>query len=48
LQSLSHGLGFGLSGTANADAAAQADIVVVTVPFDAQERTLTEIAPRRR
>ena len=41
-------LGFGLSGAANVDAAAEADIVVVTVPFDAQERTLAEIAPHVR
>ena len=41
-------LGFGLSGAANAEAAAQADVVVVTVPFDAQEQTLTEIAPHVR
>ncbi|MDQ4420362.1 NADPH-dependent F420 reductase [Sphingobium sp. DEHP117] len=38
-------LGFGLSGAANADAAAQADIIVVTVPWSAQEATLREIAP---
>lgn len=38
-------LGFGLTGAANADAAAAADIVVVTVPFGAQEDTLKEIAP---
>jgi len=41
-------LGFDLSGASNADAAEQADIVVVTVPFDAQERTLAEIAPHVR
>ena len=38
-------LGFGILGTTNADAAAKADIVVVTVPFAAQEGTLAEIAP---
>ena len=38
-------LGFGLSGQANAAAAATADIVIVTVPFAAQEATLAEIAP---
>lgn len=37
-------LGFGLTGMANADAAAAADIVIVTVPFAAQEATLTSIA----
>jgi NADPH-dependent F420 reductase len=38
-------LGFGLSGMANADAAQAADIVIVTVPFAAQDATLREIAP---
>jgi NADPH-dependent F420 reductase len=38
-------LGSGVSGAANVDAAAAADIVVVTVPFAAQESTLSEIAP---
>jgi 8-hydroxy-5-deazaflavin:NADPH oxidoreductase len=38
-------LGFGLTGAANADAAATCDIVIVTVPFAAQESTLTEIGP---
>lgn len=39
-------LGFDLTGAANADAAAAAcDIVIVTVPFAAQEATLAEIAP---
>ena len=38
-------LGFGLSGQTNAAAAAAADIVIVTVPFAAQEATLAEIAP---
>ena len=38
-------LGFGLAGLANADAAAAADMVVVTVPFEAQEATLADIAP---
>jgi NADPH-dependent F420 reductase len=37
--------GFGLTGLANADAAAKGDIVIVTVPFAAQETTLAEIAP---
>ena len=36
-------LGFGLRGAANADAAAQADIVVIAVPFAAQEGTLADI-----
>ncbi len=38
-------LGFGLSGLANADAAREADLIIVTVPFAAQEATLAEIAP---
>lgn len=38
-------LGFGLTGMANADAAAAGDIVIVTVPFAAQETTLAEIRP---
>ena len=38
-------LGFGLAGMSNADAAAAADIVFVTVPFSAQEATLAEIRP---
>ena len=38
-------LGFGLAGLANADAAKAASIVIVTVPYAAQEATLAEIAP---
>ena len=38
-------LGHGLTGMANADAAAKAQIVFVTVPFAAQAATLAEIAP---
>jgi NADPH-dependent F420 reductase len=38
-------VGFGLTGLANADAAKAGSIVLVTVPFAAQESTLTEIAP---
>jgi NADPH-dependent F420 reductase len=38
-------LGFDLSGTSNADAAGQAEIIVVTVPWDAQLATLGEIGP---
>ena len=38
-------LGLGLTGLANADAAQAGDIVIVTVPFAAQEATLAEIAP---
>ena len=38
-------LGHGLTGMANAAAAAAADIVFVTVPFAAQAATLAEIAP---
>jgi NADPH-dependent F420 reductase len=36
------------SGTPNAEAAAAADIIVVTVPFAAQADTLAEIAPGAR
>src|ERR1700716_2757686 len=38
-------LGFGLTGLANADAAMAGGIVIVTVPFAAQQLTLAEIAP---
>lgn len=38
-------LGFGLTGMANADAAAAGDVIIVTVPFAAQEATLADIAP---
>ena len=38
-------LGFGLEGLSNAAAAARADLIIVTVPFAAQEATLAEIAP---
>jgi NADPH-dependent F420 reductase len=38
-------LGFGLTGLSNADAAKAGSIVIVTVPFAAQELTLAEIAP---
>lgn len=38
-------LGHGLTGMTNADAAAGADIVIVTVPFSAQVATLEEIKP---
>lgn len=38
-------LGFGIVGLQNAEAAAGADIVIVTVPFAAQETTLLEIRP---
>ena len=44
-QKAADALGFGLTGLANADAAAAGDIVIITVPFAAQEATLTEIAP---
>lgn len=37
-------LGFGATGMTNEDAAAAGDIVIVTVPFTAQEGTLREIA----
>jgi NADPH-dependent F420 reductase len=38
-------LGLGSTGLSNAEAAAAGSIVLVTVPFAAQEATLTEIAP---
>jgi 8-hydroxy-5-deazaflavin:NADPH oxidoreductase len=38
-------VGFGATGLSNADAAAAGRIVLVTVPFAAQEATLAEIAP---
>jgi len=38
-------VGFGLSGLTNADAAARADIVILAVPYAAQQDTLTAIAP---
>jgi len=38
-------LGFGLTGRSNADAARAGDIVIVTVPFAAQEATLADIKP---
>ncbi|MFL6601935.1 MAG: NADPH-dependent F420 reductase [Steroidobacteraceae bacterium] len=38
-------LGFGLTGLTNAEAAKAGSIVIVTVPFAAQELTLREIAP---
>ncbi len=38
-------LGFGLTGLSNQDAAKAGQIVLVTVPFAAQEATLAQIAP---
>lgn len=38
-------LGFGLSGRANADAAREADIIIIAVPFAAQAGTIADIAP---
>lgn len=38
-------LGHGLRGMSNPDAAAAADLVIVTVPFAAQEGTLADIRP---
>jgi NADPH-dependent F420 reductase len=38
-------LGFGLTGKSNADAAKAGDIVIVTVPFAAQDGTLADIKP---
>lgn len=43
--SVASGIGFGTSGVTNAQAAAAADIVIVTVPFNSQLAVLTEIAP---
>src|SRR3546814_21089180 len=37
--------GFGITGKSNADAAQACDIVIVTVPFQAQDATLAEIRP---
>jgi NADPH-dependent F420 reductase len=39
------GIGSGARGATNAQAASLADIVIVTVPFAAQQATLAEIAP---
>ena len=38
-------LGFGLTGMSNADAAAAGNVLIVTVPFAAQDATLAEIRP---
>lgn len=38
-------LGFGLAGRSNVDAAREADLIIVTVPFAAQEATIADIAP---
>ncbi|SFR89103.1 NADPH-dependent F420 reductase [Sphingomonas jatrophae] len=38
-------LGFGLTGLGNAEAAQAGDVLIVTVPFSAQDATLAEIAP---
>lgn len=38
-------LGFGLTGLGNADAARAGEIVIVTVPFAAQDATLADIKP---
>jgi len=38
-------LGHGLRGMANAEAAAAAELIIVTVPFAAQETTLADIKP---
>jgi 8-hydroxy-5-deazaflavin:NADPH oxidoreductase len=37
------GIGFGATGATNAEAAAAADVIVLAVPFAAQESTLAEI-----
>ncbi|QUT07175.1 NADPH-dependent F420 reductase [Sphingobium phenoxybenzoativorans] len=44
-QQMAAALGFGLRGMGNADAAREASIVFVTVPFAGQEATLAEIRP---
>lgn len=44
-QDVASGLGHGLRGANNVEAAAGADIVIVTVPFNAQQSTLADIAP---
>jgi len=41
-------LGAGVAGLSNPDAASAGEIVIVTVPFAAQEQTLREIAPHVR
>ncbi|NWK97403.1 NADPH-dependent F420 reductase [Sphingobium lactosutens] len=38
-------LGHGIEGLTNIDAATVGDVIIVTVPFEAQTRTLEEIAP---
>ncbi len=38
-------LGYGIEGASNLDVATRADIVIVTVPFAAQEATMREIGP---
>ncbi|WP_313802956.1 NADPH-dependent F420 reductase [Sphingobium sp.] len=38
-------IGHGAEGLGNADAAAKADIILVTVPFAAQDATMRDIAP---
>src|SRR5215204_4069465 len=44
-QQAANELGFSLTGMANIEAAQAGDIVIITVPFAAQEATLAEIAP---
>src|SRR5438309_7762014 len=39
------GLSGSVSGAANADAASQADVVIVAVPWDGHKELLTELAP---
>ncbi len=38
-------LGYGITGAGNLEAASQADVVVVAVPFDGHAALLTEVAP---
>jgi 8-hydroxy-5-deazaflavin:NADPH oxidoreductase len=44
-QRTANALGHGVTGMANAAAAAMGDIIFLTIPFAAQEATLAEIAP---
>jgi NADPH-dependent F420 reductase len=44
-QSAADALGFGVAGASNEDCAAQADIVIVAVPWDGHAELLQELAP---
>ena len=41
-------IGYGAEGKQNADAAAAADLIIVSVPFAAQDATLRDIAPHAK